>query len=534
MQKRVPGFILVLILLLTTVQCAKKGMPEGGPVDEDPPKFLRANPENYTTNFDREEIRIYFDEYIKLEKPAQQIIISPPMIPRPDIMPLGTARKDIRIEIFDTLEENTTYAINFGKSIVDNNEGNPYDYFKYVFSTGDYIDSLSISGKVKDASLKEPSETISVMLYEADTTYSDSIVYKKTPRYITYSQDSTFNFSLENLKAGTYRMIALMDNNDNYLYNPRREKIGFIDKDISIPTNENFTLTVFKEQLEFEPKRPIHFKGNQLIFGYEGYSNLDSIEIELLSQKTAGFKSRIIKDEEKDTLYYWYNNGPELDTLKFAVKTPKTLDTLIARMGKLERDSLSVSIESGDLRNDPKIKATTPITSFAPDQIRILDMDSIDVPFETTFDPLMNEVILEFEKKPANNYSITALPGAITDLFEDTNDTITKSMVTKDLSAYGSIVINLTNIEQYPVIVQLTNTKGDILAQQYADNKSSFTFNYLNPGDILVRVILDTNANQKWDTGNFFKKIQPERIEYLKDTLEVRANWDQPYNFSLK
>jgi len=227
MKKRIPGFILVLILLFTTVQCAKKGMPEGGPVDEDPPKFLRANPENFTTNFDKEEIRIYFDEYIKLDKPSQQIIISPPMVPKPNIMPLGTARKDIKIEITDTLEENTTYAINFGKSIVDNNEGNPYDYFKYVFSTGDYIDSLAVSGIVRDAKLKEPSEVISVMLYEADTSYTDSIVFKETPRYITYSQDSTFNFSLENLKAGTYRMVALMDSNDNYLYNPKKGKNWF-------------------------------------------------------------------------------------------------------------------------------------------------------------------------------------------------------------------------------------------------------------------------------------------------------------------
>ncbi|HKJ49556.1 MAG TPA: Ig-like domain-containing protein, partial [Christiangramia sp.] len=127
MRKRIPGFVIVLILLFTMVQCAKKGMPEGGPIDEEPPKFIKANPENYSTQFDADEIRIYFDEYIKLEKPQQQIIISPPMDPKPNIMPLGTARKDIKIEIFDTLEENTTYAINFGRSIVDNNESNPYD-----------------------------------------------------------------------------------------------------------------------------------------------------------------------------------------------------------------------------------------------------------------------------------------------------------------------------------------------------------------------------------------------------------------------
>ncbi|WP_026913921.1 Ig-like domain-containing protein [Christiangramia portivictoriae] len=533
MKKKVPGFILVLILLFSTVQCAKKGMPEGGPVDEDPPKFLRANPENFTTNFNKEEIRIYFDEYIKLDKPSQQIIISPPMVPKPNIMPLGTARKDIKIEITDTLEENTTYAINFGKSIVDNNEGNPYEYFKYVFSTGDYIDSLAISGTVKDAKLKEPAEVISIMLYEADTSYTDSIVYKKTPRYITYSQDSTFNFSLENLKAGTYRMIALMDSNDNYLYNPKKEKIGFVEGDITIPTEETFELTVFKEQLEFEPKRPSHFKGNQLIFGFEGYADPDSITIDLLSARPEGFRSRIIKDPVKDTLYYWYNTSPELDTLIFEVNSPGTRDTLIARMGKLERDSLMVTTENGDLIKDFKLKANTPITDYAATQIRIMDMDSVDVPFQAEFDPLLNEVRLKFEKKPSNTYNITAFPGAITDLFEETNDTIYKNITTKDLSAFGTMIINLQNIQQFPVIVQLTNTKGEVLAEQYSEDRSNFTFNYLNPGDILVRVIFDSNANRKWDTGNFLKKLQPERIQYLRDTLEVRANWDQPYTFIL-
>jgi len=232
-------------------------------------------------------------------------------------------------------------------------------------------------------------------------------------------------------------------------------------------------------------------------------------------------------------LYYWYNTSPELDTLIFEVNSPGTRDTLIARMGKLERDSLMVTTENGDLIKDFKLKANTPITDYAANQIRVMDMDSVDVPFEAEFDPLLNEVRLKFEKKPSNTYNITAFPGAIIDLFEETNDTIYKNITTKDLSAFGTMIINLQNIQQFPVIVQLTNIKGEVLAEQYSEDRSNFTFNYLNPGDILVRVIFDSNGNRKWDTGNFLKKLQPERIQYLRDTLEVRANWDQPYTFSL-
>ncbi|WP_300435191.1 Ig-like domain-containing protein [Christiangramia sp.] len=534
MKKKIPGFLIVLILLFTLVQCAKKGMPEGGPIDEEPPKFIRANPENYSTQFDKEEIRIYFDEYIKLDKPQQQIIISPPMTPKPNIMPLGTARKDIKIEIFDTLEENTTYTINFGKSIVDNNESNPFNYFKYVFSTGDYIDSLMVSGTVKDAKLKAPSQPVSVMLYEVDSTYTDSIVYKETPRYVTYSQDSTFAFSLENLKAGTYRMVGIMDKNDNYLYNPGSEKIGFIAENITIPTDSTYDITVFKEELDFKPKRPSHVKGHKILFGYEGTVDLDSLDINLLSGKPVGYEYRVVKDPAKDSLYYWYNIKPELDSLSFEVVTPKTRDTLLARLGTMDRDSLEVSAESGGINKNFKFLANTPIVAHNDEFIRVMDKDSSEVPFTTEFFPMRNEVVLKFEKAPSNNYQVSAFPGAITDLFQETNDTLVQSLRTKALEDYGKIILNIQNIRSFPVIVQLTNTKGDVIAEKYSENSGNFTFEFLNPGDFLVRVIYDTNSNMKWDTGNYLKKRKPERILYYRDTINVRSNWDQVETFSLE
>ncbi len=507
-------------------------MPEGGPIDEEPPKFVKANPENYSIKFDDDEIRIYFDEYIKLEKPQQQIIISPPMDPKPNIMPLGTARKDIKIEIFDTLEENTTYAINFGKSIVDNNESNPYNYFKYVFSTGDYIDSLMVKGTVKDAKLKAPTAPVTVMLYEVDSTFSDSIVYKRTPRYVTYSQDSTFTFSLENLKAGTYRMVGILDNNANYLFNPKKEKIGFIAENISIPTDSTYEIVVFKEETEFEPKRPSLLKGNQILFGYEGSPDLDSLSINLLNPKPDGYVSRVVKDPKTDSLYYWFNIKPEMDSLNFEIVTPRTRDTLLARLGKLDRDSLQVTAETGSIDKDFKFKANTPIIDYKEEFISIMDKDSVNVDFTTEFDKLKNEVIIKFDKTPDNSYQVRALPGAIKDLFEETNDTINQRLRTKSLSEYALIMLNLQNIESYPIIVQLTNTKGEVIAEKYSEEPQTLTFRYISPGKVLLRVIFDTNENKKWDTGNYLKKRQPEQIRYYADTLDVRANFD--YNETIR
>ncbi len=508
-------------------------MPEGGPIDEEPPKFIRSNPENYSTNFDAEEIRIFFDEYIKLDKPQQQIIISPPMNPNANITPLGTARKDIKIEIIDTLSENTTYTINFGKSIVDNNEGNSLDYFKYVFSTGDYIDSLEVLGSVKDAQLKEPKEPISVLLYEIDSTFNDSIVYRETPRYVTYSKDSTFTFALENLKEGTYRMVGLLDKNNNYLYNPKTEKIGFIADNITIPTDSTYKITVFKENLEFNPVRPVYFKGHQILFGYEGYTDLDSLEINLLTSKPENYDARIVKEPKKDSVYYWYNIRPESDSLSFELKTPKTSDTLFVRLGNLERDSLKVSTESGGMKENFKFKANTPIVDFQESYVQILDQDSVRVPFTSKFDPIKNEVDIIFDKQPAYEYQISAYPGAITDLFQEVNDTITQKVRTRQLSDYGTIILNIQNLDIFPAIVQLTNTQGEVLAEEYSENSRNFTFRYLSPGKYLARVIYDRNENRKWDTGNYLKKIQPEVIKYFSDTLEVRANWDINETISL-
>jgi len=512
-------------------------MPEGGPEDEDPPKFIRANPENYNTNFTADEIRIFFDEYVKLEDARQQIVISPPIDPRPNIIPMGNARKDVRIQNLDSLQENTTYTVNFGKSIVDNNEGNPLPYFKYVFSTGDYLDSLKISGTIKDANLKAPAEFISIFLYAVDSTFSDSLVYKETPRYITYTLDSSVNFELENLKEGTYQILAVEDKNDNYNFNPKNEKIGFIEDYITLPTDSTYDISIFKEELEFEAKRPKFLKGNQIIFGYEGKKGLDSLKINLLTPSPDGYESRIVKDRQTDTLYYWYNIRPENDSLSFEVVTPKKRDTLFAKISEAERDSLTISSEpAGGIEFDQnfKLRANTPITDFDQDLISIRDGDSTLVPFNTEVRRLENEIVISFDKEESSKYQILTLPGAVTDIFGDTNDTIRNTLSTKSYADYGSIILTLQNVKRYPVLVQLTNEKGEVQHEKYSNGDNNFHFRFLKPEKYLIRVIFDDNENGKWDTGNYLKRIQPEEIQYYRDTIPVRANWDMPETFTLE
>ena len=245
MFKRIFAYIFLFLIAAALMQCARRGRPTGGPKDVAPPVLLKAEPENMTINFNANTIRLYFDELVKLEDVQEQLIVSPPLKYTPNITPQGGANKFIEITIKDTLLENTTYTLNFGQSIVDNNEGNAYRFLTYVFSTGSYIDSLQVQGAIKDAYNRKADEFVSVMLYEIDTAYTDSTIYRKPPNYITNTLDSAVIFTLPNLKEGKYAMFALKDENKNNMFDQNVDKIGFIADTIAIPTDSTFLLTLF-------------------------------------------------------------------------------------------------------------------------------------------------------------------------------------------------------------------------------------------------------------------------------------------------
>ncbi len=526
------GFSVFLFLIssLLLVQCAKRGSPTGGEIDTEPPKFTRASPENYSTNFTSEDIRINFNEYIKLEKPQEQIIISPPMSPRPEITPLGNPQRYVGILIVDTLQENTTYVINFGRSIVDNNEANPLPFFKYVFSTGSYIDSLRVSGTVNDALLSEADPFISVMLYEVNENFSDSLVLNEPPRYITNTLDSLRTFELTNLKEGTYQLVAVKDNNNDYKYNPGREKIAFIDNYVTIPTDTTYNLTLFRENILFQPDRPKQLTNNQILIGYRGKIDVDSLQFEVISPVPADFEYRITKVPEKDSIHFWFKPPIDLDSIRLKVITPHRIDTLITRMTDIPVDSLRItmvpSASNLNFGDNVKITANTPINLPNGAMITILDRDSLNVDFTSELKPFENSVHLKFPKDENQTYRVKLLPNAITDFFGKSNDTIQKNYNTKAYSEFGNLGLTLQNVRSFPVIVQLTNEKGVVIAEKYSTSETQLRFEFITPGKYLLRLIYDENENLQWDTGDYLEKRMPEEIIYFPELLDVRPNWD--------
>jgi uncharacterized protein (DUF2141 family) len=526
--------MLLAIIGLLFAQCANRGTPSGGEKDVTPPVIVKSVPENFSTNFTAKEIKIYFDEYIKIKDLQKQLIISPPMNTEPEITPLGSASKYITIKIFDTLQPNTTYAFNFGESIVDNNESNPYPYYRYVFSTGAYIDSLQVKGRVEDALDQKPEAFVSVMLYEVDSTFTDSIIYKEKPKYITNTLDSTSTFQLDNLKAGKYLLVALKDKNNNYTFQQKEDKIGFKNEFITVPTDTSYVLKLFKEVTNFKAARPKLVSGNKIAFGFEG--DAKNMNITVLSDVPNDFENRIIKDAKSDSLYYFYKPDIKSDSLVFQVTNTSYVDTFTVRTRTLEKDSLIISAKSASnlkLNEDFVVTANNPLVNLDNSKVTITTRDSSLVAFSSTFETLSNSYTFKFDKQEESAYKIKMLPGAVKDFFGAENDTLDFTVRTRALSDYGNLRLTIQNAV-YPVIVQLVSPQGEVKAELYSTKPEPLDFTNVTAANYLVRVVFDANGNKKYDTGDYLKKIQPERVSYYPTLLEIRSGWDYVETFILK
>jgi uncharacterized protein (DUF2141 family) len=526
MNKTLSSFILLIFLGLVFVNCANRGTPDGGPKDETPPKIVEELPENYSTDFKGKVIKIYFNEYVKIKDVQKQLIISPPMTTQPEITPLGGASKYITIKIFDTLQPNTTYAFNFGNSITDNNEGNPYPYYRYVFSTGSYIDSLSVKGNIVDALKRKPETFVNVALYEVDSTFTDSIVYKKVPKYITNTLDSVTTFSIDNIKAGKYMLMALKDGNGDNKFQQKTDQIAFYKSFITVPTDSLYTLRLFKEELDFKANRPQIAATQKIAIGYEG--DYSKMKVNMKSETPSDFESRLTKDEKTDTLYYWYKPKLEVDSLILNISHTDFDKDFTVKIRKQKKDSLIIRGNSGAIGIDQPFKITgnIPFFHFDASKINLMDKDSTKIDFTSEFDSISNTYALNFKKTYENSYKMLVLPEAFTDFFDTKNDTLNFNLTTRKASDFGFARFTLVNAK-YPLIIQLTTDKGDVRVERYVTKPETIDFLDLQPSTYYIRVIHDTNGNGKFDTGNYLKKTQPERVSHFKE-IEIRADWGYP------
>lgn len=519
-------------LLLTTVQCAKRASPTGGPRDSLPPVLINASPKLNTVFFDKEEFNLTFDEYVTLKDISKQLIISPPLSSSQyKVYPVTGASKKVNLKLLDSLMDNTTYTFNFGESIIDFNESNPSSYLTYTLSTGATIDSLYIKGRVTDAFERETERYISLQLYPVDSIYKDSVIFTEKPLYVTSTLDTTI-FRFQNLRAGKYAIIALEDKAGNYFFDQNIDKIGFVDRLIELPQDSILDFRLFQEKANFFWDKPYFINEHHIALAYYGEREDESYK--MVSQVPESFESLVTQNRETDTLDYWFR-GAELDSLQFEFNIKDSLQIKTVYFKNPTPDSLVVDKNtSGSLRLLEKfeLKTNLPITEVNSEQVKVTNIDTLPVPASLKIQENYDRITVDFEVIPNDRYEITLLPNALVDFWGNTNDTLVYRTSTKKIEDYGNIFLRVQHQSPHPYIIELL--KGDEVFRRYDTplEGGNYSFKLLDAAKYRVRLIEDANQNKKWDTGNYLEKIQPEQVIYYWKEIDVRANWDMNETFN--
>ena len=291
----------LLMLMIVVYSCASMGNPDGGPYDEEPPKFVRSTPKPFAINSKEKKVTIEFDEFIKLEKAAEKVVVSPPQLEQPEIKASG---RKVVVGLVDSLRPNTTYTIDFADAIVDNNEGNPLGNYAFTFSTGTTIDTMEVSGTVLSASDLEPVKNIQVGLH---SDLSDSAFMKKPFDRVSRT-DSRGHFSIRGIAPGKYRIYALMDGNQNYLFDSKTEMIAFSDS-IIIPAMEDAMRqdTIWKDSLTIDTIKSV---------GYTRFLPDDIILRAFKEENDRQYLTRSERDKENHFVLTFSARADMLPTLK--------------------------------------------------------------------------------------------------------------------------------------------------------------------------------------------------------------------------
>lgn len=533
--------ILCLAAFFLICSCASKVSPDGGAKDIKPPQLVKAMPENYSLNFNAKEITIAFDEFIQLKDLETQLVVSPLLKPVPTIV---TKKKSLYIKFNSGLLSNTTYTLNFGQSILDLHEGNVLENFQYVFSTGNFLDSLSVKGQVADALSQSPVKGVLVMLYKSN---DDSLPLKSPPDYFAKT-DQSGNFIIKNIASGSYKIFALADGDANYLFNSPSEKIAFIETPVIPGDSLPVKLKLFAEEPQnlFIKKSYFENKAKAVVIFNKPANKIFLEPIAENSRLPFAFKEYSLNH---DTLIIWMEDTLT-DTLRFVIRSDTSyinLDTVeISRnteskfLKGANSMKLAVYTNAANLKPGEKIFLyfSQPVNTskIKPEFIKLF-ADSIaqeNFTVSLTDTLFYRNAKIDFDIAEKRKTALLILPGAFTSIYGTVNDTVNATVSVRELNAMGSLTVKIKNLQHTGYILQLLNDKGDPAEEQIITASGNYLFSNLTPMKYRLRLIADANGNKKWDTGNYLKKIQPEKVYYYPDELIIRANWDLEQEWVLK
>jgi hypothetical protein len=573
------SIIIFIVSLGIIAGCAKIGSISGGPKDNTPPKVVSSKPKDGTTNFKDKKVEITFDEFIKFEDQDKWFVTSPPFKKKPDVI---LKYKTVEVNFEEDLIPNTTYTLNFGNSITDNNEGNPIRDYEFVFSTGDYIDSLSFEGQILNAySHKPDKDGLFVMLYDQ---LGDSVPFKSLPVYTSKTNEKGF-FRVNHLKPDTFRVLAVKDANKNFLYDTN-EDIAFSDSLLFLnnsffriqdstslakdtASNDSVYYSQFKPQMVLfsfnnETKKQYLSKkerpnANQLFFKFN--APLDTFRIHFADTTVKSPWYLKEENEKHDSIALWITDTTLIkkDTLKTVLTYPvpdsmnilhlkyDTL-TLITKIIKEQRRSKNKkaaaevltlktnAIDGFDLNKNLTVEADEPLDSVNFDKIYFTyTEDSVYKPVKYTYQKdsvNFRKFEMKFKPIPSAKYSLIFDSLAIASIYKTRNDSTGITFTAQKDDFYGTIKATLSNINSNVILEVLSETESLIKSYTIKENKL-LTIDFLAPGKYILKAIIDRNGNGQWDAGDYIKKLQPEKVEYYQEIVPVRSNWDVEVNWEI-
>lgn len=528
--------ITCLIMAVVLHSCASQMAPSGGEKDVIPPAVVRTTPANLSTHFAAEKINITFDEFIQLGDFNSQVFFSPALNQRPHFKVHG---KTLTITLQDTLLPKTTYTVNFGNAVKDITEGNIMVNYQYVFSTGDYIDSMRIQGLVRGAADGQPKDQVLAMLY---SDLSDSAVINKRPSYYAHS-DKSGQFSISHVKEGNYKLIALHDKNADLKFSPG-DDIAFMDTAINIVDSTGFyTLTLFSPVVE--QQKVLSASSSQP--GRITVALARPAESLTLTQLNGLAPEGILQFSlARDTAFY-YLNDVSSDTIRLQVREGDFTDTVEVRMKVVnEKDKVMLPrfaagspLKKGrnSLQQEPDkpfvLEFSTPVTGFSDSSRFLLINDSTGssqrigarLLTDTTTLKQRAELLVTLEEAAA--YTLLVRDSVFKDVYGRYNDSVRFSFTTFEKSETGNLFIRLTTDTARNYFFELKSSSGDVIARGTL-KKGLNELKYLNlrPGNYSLKVVEDLNNNRRWDTGNYLEHRQPEKIYNYAGDIVLRANWD--------
>lgn len=526
-------FATVAILSLLAVSCAKQGYPSGGPRDVTPPQVLSTLPDNASTRFSNNGFYIQFDEYVVLKDADNNVLVSPPMSPKPEYRTKG---KGVEVKFKDTLQANTTYIFQFKEAIADFNEGNLLPSFEYVLSTGGSLDNLTIRGSVADAQLKKAPMTegfITVLLCD-DTL---GVLYQTRC-------DKEGNFAFNYIKLRNYTLIALKDENKN-LRIDNAESVAFLDETVTpwdMPPLNDTTYrpdsTLYKQLLlstPFSAKQRITSNGfiKKSIARITTLLPLTDPEIQLLSGKVAWSLNA-----HRDTITLWplsescdslslilkdpsfsnSENKPDTLQMKFRSRSrvaPRLIATPNFRNQHPYYDTLKFRFDYPIVPDQESLRCVTVLSSDSLDRDTIALMPLADHP---------NILYTEWKPQPGKQYTIQMRHQSVADIYGHKADSARWDVKISKPEDYGTLRLNLTQGGGQPYFLELLNEKGDVVATQPASSVVEFI--HLKPGKYNLRLFLDSNGDGRWTPVDFSRRRQPEKVLLYPKTLTVRENWE--------